>query len=46
VTLVDQELQPGSFTSAFDGTGLASGMYFYTLNTEEYTSTKKMLLVK
>ena len=45
-TLVDQELQPGSFTSAFDGTGLASGMYFYTLNTEEYTSTKKMLLVK
>lgn len=45
-TLVNDNLQPGSYNASFDGSGLSSGIYFYTLSTEGFTSTKKMLLVK
>ncbi len=36
----------GSYIVSFNGTGLTSGLYFYTLTTSSGSITKKMLLVK
>jgi len=36
----------GSHEIQFDGSGLASGIYIYTLQTDKYRDTKKMLLIK
>jgi hypothetical protein len=45
-TICDSYLQKGAYNGGFDGTNLASGVYFYRLTTGEYTDTKKMTLVK
>ncbi|MDP2038315.1 MAG: T9SS type A sorting domain-containing protein, partial [Ignavibacteria bacterium] len=45
-TLVDETEQPGNYSVKFDGSNLASGMYFYSLITPNNTITKKMILVK
>ena len=45
-TLIDTELNRGFYTATFDGTGLASGVYFYRLITGNSVLTKKMVLVK
>jgi hypothetical protein len=45
-TLVNESLQAGSYESAFDASGLGSGVYFYKLETEGFTETKKMILLK
>jgi uncharacterized Ntn-hydrolase superfamily protein len=44
--LVNEEKQAGTFEMEFDGSGLTSGIYFYTLKAGEYTNTKKMSLIK
>lgn len=36
----------GEHRLTFDGTSLSSGVYFYSLKTEHFTSVKKMILVK
>lgn len=36
----------GTHEIKFDGTGFASGMYFYTLEANGYKETKKMVLIK
>ncbi|MCX6161737.1 MAG: T9SS type A sorting domain-containing protein [Ignavibacteriae bacterium] len=45
-TLVNETLKPGTYTAAFDGSQLPSGVYLYRLTTNEYTSAKSMLLIK
>ncbi|HTY11398.1 MAG TPA: T9SS type A sorting domain-containing protein [Bacteroidota bacterium] len=45
-TLVDEQKQPGSYRVMFDGSRLASGIYFYRLQTGSFTATKKLMLVK
>lgn len=45
-TLVDKELQPGAHKVVFDARKLPSGVYFYLLQAEEYSQTKKLLLLK
>ena len=45
-TLVNEQLKPGSYEVDWDGTGFASGVYFYSLITNEFTETKRMVLVK
>jgi beta-glucanase (GH16 family) len=50
-TLVDEEKAPGNYEVKFpagDGmnNGLTSGVYFYTLSTNGFFQTKKMLLMK
>lgn len=46
-TLVKEELEQGSYKVKFDGTGLSSGIYFYTLKTNSgIYKTRKMILLK
>lgn len=45
-TLVNENLQPGSYEVAFDATGLASGVYFYRLQSGQSMTTKRLLLVR
>jgi hypothetical protein len=45
-TLVSEYKSAGSYSAVFDASGLTSGIYFYTLKTPGYTSTRKMLLVR
>lgn len=44
--LADGVYPPGSHSVRLDGTGLASGMYLYTLETGSVRLTRKMLLMK
>lgn len=45
-TLVDRELRAGLHEPTFDGSNLASGIYFYRLVTGHQTFVKKMTLIK
>jgi hypothetical protein len=45
-TLVNEQLQPGSYEATFDASGLPSGTYFYKIQAGGFTATKKMILVK
>lgn len=44
--LVDEYRQAGTYEVIFDGSGLASGIYFYRLTSRSFTETKKMILAK
>jgi len=46
MTLVNEQKEMGRYTVQFDASSLASGMYVYQLRANDYTSTKKMLLLK
>jgi photosystem II stability/assembly factor-like uncharacterized protein len=45
-TLVNENLSPGIYEVDFDGTNYSSGVYYYTLKAENFTQTKKLVLVK
>ena len=45
-TLVNEEKNAGYYQISFDASSLSSGIYFYTLQTENYFTTKKMILLK
>jgi hypothetical protein len=45
-TLINEEVKTGNYSVKFDGSKLASGVYVYVLKTADFTSSKKMLLVK
>lgn len=45
-TLVNERLQPGTYETTFDGSQLSSGVYYYKLISDNYTYTKKMVLLK
>jgi hypothetical protein len=45
-SLVDQEMEAGNYTVEFDGSSISSGIYFYRLNADDFTQTKKMVMVK
>lgn len=44
--LVDEQLQPGEHKVIFDTGKLPSGVYFYRLQAEEFSATKKLMLLK
>jgi aminopeptidase N len=45
-TLVNEELEPGSYLATFDASGRSSGVYYYRLRAGESFSTKRMVLLK
>jgi hypothetical protein len=45
-TLVEGNHKAGQYNMIFDGSGLASGIYFYVLKTSSFVDTKKMTLIK
>jgi hypothetical protein len=44
--LADQNLSVGTYNADFDAAHLSSGLYFYTLETNSFIQTKRMILVK
>ncbi len=44
--LVNQKQQAGEYQYSFEAVNLSSGIYFYTLQTENFSETKKMMLIK
>ncbi len=45
-TLVNKKQSAGSYSAEFNGANFSSGIYFYTIQTENYKETKKMMLIK
>ena len=44
--LVNEKLGVGSYSYEFNASTLSSGMYFYTLKSDNFSQTKKMVLIK
>lgn len=44
--LVDENLSPGSYEYNFNAENLPSGVYFYKIESEAFTETKRMILIK
>lgn len=45
-TLANEEYNAGTYRVRWDASGFTSGVYFYSLKAENFTQTKKLLLVK
>ncbi len=45
-TVVNENMQPGSYSVIFNAGNLPSGTYFYRLNAGDFSETKKMVLIK
>jgi hypothetical protein len=45
-TLVNEQLKPGTYEVDWDASQYSSGIYFYTLTTQSYRETKRMVLIK
>ncbi len=45
-TLANSQFNAGSYTVTFDGKNLVNGVYFYRIQTEGFTETRKLLLMK
>jgi hypothetical protein len=45
-TLVDKKQEPGSYQVNWDASNYTSGIYFYTLATNNFNQTKKLILLK
>lgn len=44
--LVNQQLNPGIYNADWNASDYPSGVYFYKLETESFTNTKRMILLK
>jgi LruC domain-containing protein/uncharacterized repeat protein (TIGR01451 family) len=44
--LVNNEMNAGTYEYTFNGSSLASGIYFYQIKTPNFTDTKRMTLIK
>lgn len=45
-TLMNQNLEAGYYKVLWDGSKLPSGIYYYTIKTEKFSASKKMVLLK
>ncbi|MBK6506301.1 MAG: T9SS type A sorting domain-containing protein [Ignavibacteria bacterium] len=46
MNLVDEGLQAGSYETIFDASSLSSGLYFYRIETADFSNTKRLMLIK
>ena len=44
--IVNKNLDAGNYSYTFNASGLSSGVYYYTIKTNEFAETKKMMLIK
>lgn len=44
--LVNMDMEPGRYEVNWDGTNFASGVYFYRIETKDFTKVMKMVLIK
>jgi hypothetical protein len=44
--LINADQKAGAYSVTFDGAGLSSGIYFYTLEASGFVDTKRMVLIK
>lgn len=44
--LINENLNPGTYEASWNAENYSTGIYFYTLQTEKYSETKKMILIK
>jgi len=44
--IVNRNMAPGRYTVTFNGSALASGVYFYRLTSGEFSDVKKLMLLK
>jgi uncharacterized delta-60 repeat protein len=44
--LVEEELNAGTYTTRWDGTAMPGGIYYYRLETSNYSQTRKLVLLK
>jgi hypothetical protein len=44
--LINDTRNAGNYEVNFEASGLASGMYIYTITAGDYTASKKMMLLK
>jgi len=45
-TLVNEVLRPGTYNVSFDAGDLPSGIYFYQMRSNDFSETKKLILLK
>jgi predicted outer membrane repeat protein len=45
-TLAEQKMQAGRYSFKWDASGMPGGVYFYRLQTEAFTQTRKLLLLR
>lgn len=45
-TLVNEPMSAGSYSVSWNATGIASGVYFYRLQAESFSETKKLVLLR
>lgn len=45
-TLINEKLSAGEYEIDFNGTNIPSGVYYYSLKSEDYIKVKKMVLIK
>ena len=46
VNLINEYQKEGRYSINFDASKLASGVYIYQIKSNEYNSSKKMMLIK
>ena len=45
-SLINDELNVGTYTTQWNASGAASGVYFYRIQAGDFVDTKKLLLLK